>query len=201
MSKGVLLVVCGPSGVGKGTVCRRLAAVEREIYISVSVTTRKPRPREKNGVHYFFVSTDEFKEMIAGNRFLEWAEVHGNYYGTPAEPIFAALQQGKDVLLEIDVQGALQVKENFADAVLVFILPPSMEELESRIRKRNTESEAEIQLRLKTARQEISKLSLFDYAIINEDVVDCTRKLQMILEVERLRTKRLDIGGDILDVD
>lgn len=191
MRTGVLLVVCGPSGVGKGTLCKQLSNHEANLYPSVSVTTRSKRPDEQEGRHYYFVKEDVFMCMVAQEELLEHAKVYGNYYGTPSAPLHSALAEGKDVLLEIDVQGALQVKASFNDAVLVFILPPNMEELKRRIERRNTEGLEQIELRLKTATQEIASINKFDYVIINDSITESWRSLQAILYAERLRTARL----------
>ena len=152
MRRGLALVVSAPSGAGKTTLCRRLLAEDDSISFSVSYTTRPPRAKERPGVDYFFVSRKTFEEMIKAGAFLEWAEVHGNLYGTSKGQVLEALEAGRDVLLDIDVQGAAQVKEILGrDAVLVFVLPPGFEELERRLRKRSTEDEATIRKRLENA--------------------------------------------------
>lgn len=193
MAEGILLVICGPSGVGKGTVCQALRHQYSNFYLSISATTRKPRITEVDGRHYYFLTKAQFQDMIVKEKFLEWAEVHEHLYGTPEEPVIAALKRGQDVLLEIDVQGALQVKDNFSDAVLAFILPPNNIELENRIRKRGTESEEEIQKRLRNAKAEMTMVKKFDYAIINDDVVTSCERLLAIMKAEKCRVKRLDL--------
>ncbi len=191
MRRGLVLVVSAPSGAGKTTLCRNLLQKDREISFSVSYTTRAPRPNERDGVDYFFVSREEFQALIQAGAFLEWAEVHGNLYGTAKEQVMQALEQGKDVLLDIDVQGAAQVRESLGrDAVLVFVLPPSFEELERRLRKRSTEDEAVIQCRLRNARKEIARAEEFDYLVLNEDLSQALETLLTILQAERQRCFR-----------
>lgn len=191
--EGILLVISGPSGAGKGTVCRALLELEPDISYSVSVTSRPPRPGEKEGVHYFFVSREKFEKMVSEGQMLEWAEVYGNYYGTPREPVLESLKSGRDILLEIDVQGALQVKEKFPAAVLVFILPPSMRDLEMRLKHRATDAEEEISKRLRWAEQEIRKISLYDYLVVNDTVERAVSKVRCILTAERCRPRLYDL--------
>ncbi len=191
MRRGLVLVVSAPSGAGKTTLCRRLLQEDREISFSVSYTTRPPRPNERNGVDYFFVSREEFQALIEAGAFLEWAEVHGHLYGTSKEQVMQALEEGKDVLLDIDVQGAAQVRKALGqDAVLVFVLPPSFEELERRLRKRSTEDESVIQRRLRNARQEIARAPEFDYLVLNDDLSLALKTLLAILNAERQRCFR-----------
>lgn len=166
-----LLVLVGPAGVGKGSLVSKMLATQSDLRLSVSATTREPRPGEVDGVHYHFVSKEQFQEMIHNGEFLEWAEVHGNaYYGTPRKELDRAVADGKHLVLEIDLQGARQIRGKVHDAISVFILPPSREELERRLRGRGTETEAQIQTRLKTAQDELAAASEFDYQIINEDL-------------------------------
>ncbi|MDO4177974.1 MAG: guanylate kinase [Phascolarctobacterium sp.] len=167
MNKGLLLVISGPSGAGKGTICN-IMREQIELGYSISVTTRAPRTGEVNGVNYFFKTVDEAKAMIANDEFLEYAEVFGNYYGTPRKFVMDQLAAGKDVLLEIDIQGALQVKERYPEAVLIFIIPPSMEELERRLRGRATDSEGVILKRLAGAAHEMSFAPQYNYTIVND---------------------------------
>jgi guanylate kinase len=166
-----LLVLVGPAGVGKGSLVKKMLASQSDLRLSVSATTRNPRPGEVDGVHYHFVSKDTFKEMIHEGQFLEWAEVHGSaHYGTPRRELEQAIADGKHLVLEIDLQGARQIRGKVQDSMSVFILPPSPEELERRLRGRGTETESEIQTRLKTAQNELAAASEFDYQVINEDL-------------------------------
>ncbi len=191
MRRGFALVVSAPSGAGKTTLCRRLISEDPEISFSVSFTTRPPRPREKEGVDYFFVSEETFQRMIKEGAFLEWAKVHGHYYGTSKDQVLKALESGQDILLDIDVQGAAQVKKILGqDAVLVFVLPPSFEELERRLRRRSTESEMAIRQRLENAKQEISRAEEFEYLILNDHLETAFKDLKSILMAERQRTFR-----------
>ncbi len=191
MRRGFALVVSAPSGAGKTTLCRRLISEDPEISFSVSFTTRPPRPREKEGVDYFFVSEETFQKMIKEGAFLEWAKVHGHYYGTSKDQVLKALESGQDILLDIDVQGAAQVKKTLGqDAVLVFVLPPSFEELERRLRRRSTESETAIRQRLENAKQEITRAEEFEYLILNDNLETAFKDLKSILMAERQRTFR-----------
>ena len=173
--QGVLLVVCGPSGVGKGTINKKLLESQDNLVNSISATTRKARKNEQEGKHYYFITEAEFEKMIKENKFLEWAKVHGYYYGTPKKPVFDALESGLNVLLEIDVQGALQIKENYEKSILIFLIPPSEEELERR---------------LKTAEWELTMIDKFDYAIINDEVERTYQEVIDILENHKEYNKR-----------
>ncbi len=191
MRRGLVLVVSAPSGAGKTTLCQKLLAADPEISFSVSYTTRKPRPREKNGVDYFFVDQDTFEKMIEEGAFLEWAKVYDHYYGTAKAQVEEAISQGRDILLDIDVQGAFQVREKLGrDAVLVFILPPSLTELERRLRSRGTEDEETIKRRLSFARQEIARAKEFDYLVCNQELARAFDELWSILKAERQRSFR-----------
>lgn len=190
MAKGELLVVSGPSGAGKGTICDLLRKAVPELGYSISMTTRKPRVGEVDGVNYFFKTVEQAKEMIAKGQLLEYAEVFGNYYGTPRAYVEEQLNKGNDVLLEIDVQGALQVKERFNEAILIFIAPPSMEELSSRLHKRGTDAEDVILRRLAGAMQEIGLSAKYDYLIINENAQTACQQLESIIKAERHSTVR-----------
>jgi len=191
MRRGLLLVVSAPSGAGKTTLCKRLLAEEPELSFSISYTTRPPRQGEKNGHDYFFINKDLFHKMLQEGLFLEWAEVHGNLYGTSKEAVLKAIQQGRDILLDIDVQGAFQVREKLGrDAVLVFILPPSLEELERRLRTRGTEDEATLKRRLEGAKREIAQAHQFDYLVLNDELDQAFDQLRSILHAERQRTFR-----------
>ncbi len=166
-----LLVLVGPAGVGKGSLVSKMLATETDLKLSVSATTRPPRPGEIDGIHYHFVSRDHFEKMIHNGEFLEWAEVHGSdYYGTPRHELEGAIAEKKHLVLEIDLQGARQIRGRVQDAMSVFILPPSPQELEKRLRGRGTETEAQIQTRLKTAQSELAAASEFDFQLINEDL-------------------------------
>lgn len=167
MKPGKLIVLTGPSGVGKGTLLRSLLQRHPELYFSVSATTRAPRPGEVEAHHYYFVSHSQFEQMAAKGELLEWAEFAGNYYGTPLQPVTHQLQQGKSVILEIELAGARQVRQTFPDARQIFIMPPSIEELERRIRSRGHDSEAAIVRRLTRARQEMNAACEFDLQITN----------------------------------
>lgn len=186
--KGVLMIVSGPAGVGKGTIVKEaVEKSENSIYLSVSATTRQPRSIDKEGVTYFFKTKEEFENMIENNELLEWACYVDNYYGTPLKPVKDALENGKDVILEIEVQGAFKVKENFPEAVLTFIVPPSLEILEERLRGRNTETEEQIQKRLNTAKGELEKVEKYDYVIENDTVEKAVSDLFCILKSEKLK--------------
>ncbi|MBQ2153300.1 MAG: guanylate kinase [Clostridia bacterium] len=167
MRKGKIYVVSGPSGVGKGTIVRKLIEDYDNIALSVSATTRSPRTGEVDKVHYFFITKDEFTEIINKDGFIEYAEYCGNYYGTPKAAVYEKLEQGIDVILEIEVQGGIQVMEKFPEACGIFILPPSMAVLEKRLRGRQSEDEETIQKRLKTAKEELSKVSMYDCFVVN----------------------------------
>lgn len=190
MRKGLLIVLSGPSGAGKGTVCKALLARHPQIALSISCTTRLPRINEKEGVNYFFKSVTEFEELIRQDEFLEHACVYGNYYGTPKSFVASKLAQGSDVLLEIDVQGALKAKRIFPDGVFIFLVPPSMEELERRIRGRATESEEQIQTRLGKAKSEMAQLKRYDYVIVNDRIERVVEEIESIIEAEKLKVKR-----------
>lgn len=189
MNRGLLIVGSGPSGVGKGTIHDKILAADSNIIYSISVTSRCPRMGEKEGVDYFFRSEEEFKRMIAENKFLEYANVFGNYYGTPKDYVLQQLAMGKDVLLEIDVQGALQVKKNLPEAVLIFIAPPNTQELERRLRSRATDAEDVIVRRLHDARWELSQQDKYDYVIVNNTVDTAVKEYQNILQKEKEKRK------------
>lgn len=190
MSKGLLIVLSGPSGAGKGTVCKALVSKRKDILLSVSCTTRAPRTGEKNAVSYFFISNEEFDSMIAKDAFLEYASVFEHKYGTPRSFVEQAIDNGQDVLLEIDVQGALKVKERCPNAVYIFLVPPSMEELEKRIRSRATETEAQIISRLGKAKSEMEYKDKYDYVIVNDTVESAISRIECIIEAEKLRSFR-----------
>lgn len=188
--QGVLLVVSGPSGAGKGTICQLLREKLPDLGYSVSVTTRQPRVGEIDGVNYFFKSVEQVKEMIAADELLEYAEVYGNYYGTPRQYVMDLLNAGKDVLLEIDIQGALQIKQRFPEGVFVFIVPPSLDELSARIYKRGTDSEDVIKRRMASAASELTYAAEYDYIIVNDIVEKAANKILTIMDAERYRVAR-----------
>ena len=185
MRKGTLYVFTGPSGAGKGTVLGRLREQDDRLFYSISATTRAPRPGETDGVQYYFLSRADFEEKIAQNAFLEHARYVDNYYGTLEAPVNEKLAEGYDVILEIEVQGAMQVHEKRPDAVMVFIAPPSFEELAARLRGRGTESEEKIQKRLETAREELTHQGEFDYVIVNDEVGRAVDEIRGILAARR----------------
>ncbi len=178
-----LLVISGSSGVGKGTVIKSLLEKCPDLNLSISCTTRNPRPGEKDGINYFFISREEFKKGIENNDFLEWAEFSGNLYGTRESYINDCLNQNKNVLLEIETQGALQVKAKMQEAVLIFIAPPSLEELEARLRGRHTETEEAIQKRLEFVKLEIENSKQYDYVVINDTVENAVNQILKIIGV------------------
>lgn len=188
-NKGLLLVVSGPSGVGKGTLLKLLCERD-DVFYSVSATTRAPREGEADGVNYFFKSVDDFKKMIEKDEFLEWAEFCGNFYGTPKQTVFDMLEKGINVVLEIEVAGAMQIKKTCPDAVFIFITPPSMDELKSRIIGRGTESPDVISERLATAEKELTYISNYDYAVVNDDISLAVSNIEQIINSEKMRTSR-----------
>ena len=180
-SPGSLFIVSGPSGAGKGTLVRALLDRVPGIWLSVSATTRPPRPGEAEGVHYVFLPAEEFERLIAADGLLEWAEVHGNRYGTLRAPVEERLVRGQTVVLEIDPQGAAQVKDKMPESVLVFIEPPSFDELRNRLVKRGSETPDQIERRLRTAREELAIAGTYDYVVINDDVEQATDELAAIV--------------------
>ena len=184
---GNLFVVAAPSGAGKSSLVKALMELDSQVSASVSHTTRAPRGQEKHGREYFFASESEFDAMVASNAFVEWANVHGRRYGTSKKAIEERIAQGADVILEIDYQGALQVKETFANAVLIFILPPSWEELRSRLERRGEDSAEVIELRLKNAAEEMAQVHKFDFVIINELFERALFDMKAIVHAQRLK--------------
>lgn len=192
MRQGVLFVVSAPSGAGKTTLCRKLSELFPEIKQSVSYTTRKPREGEVDGVHYFFVEKQDFLGMIERGEFLEWAEVHGNYYGTSREFVSSMVASGTDLLLDIDVQGGREIRKHFSDSVLIFILPPSKETLRQRLEGRMSDAAEVIEKRLKIAADEISGYKNYNYVIVNNRLDKAFDELVSIITAERLKTERVD---------
>jgi len=185
--KGLLFVVSGPSGVGKGTLREKLFKMFKDLTYSVSMTTRSPRKEEVNGIDYHFVSEAIFKQMIKENKFIEWAMVHGDYKGTPYEFLIERLKMGNDTLLEIDVQGAVQVKDKMPWGIYIFIAPPSWNDLEYRLRNRKTEEKKELEKRLGDARTEIKYVNNYDYLVINDNIETALKKLEAIIIAERCK--------------
>lgn len=188
MNKGMLIVVSGPSGCGKGTVLAEILKSDR-IFYSVSATTRSPRPGETDGVNYYFLTKEKFEQLINEDGMLEYASYCGNYYGTPKKPVEDMLEQGKHVILEIEVQGAMKVMEKCPEAVFVFILPPSLKELERRLNKRGTEAEDVIKKRLSEAAGEIKQAYKYNYAVINGELSEAVDDLKAIIRAEELKAK------------
>ncbi|GHU64621.1 guanylate kinase [Clostridia bacterium] len=182
-TKGILFVISGPSGTGKGTICAGLP-LGGEAEISVSMTTRQPRRGEKEGKSYYFVNREVFLEMIGSDGFYEYAEVYGEYYGTPKAPVLEKLAAGKDVILEIDTQGAMQIKNSCPDAVLIFILPPSFEELRKRIERRGSESPEKIEQRFGKAKSEIAAISNYEYCVLNKNLDTAIQDVAAIMKAE-----------------
>lgn len=189
--EGLLLVVSGPAGTGKGTLDTALLSRHRDMKLSVSATTRQPRNGEIDGVHYFFISEEKFKDMIANDEFLEYMHVFGmNYYGTPRKFVEEQLRNGIDIILEIDVQGAMKVKKAYPEAVLIFIAPPSMSELKTRLIGRGTETEAQIEKRFATAFEEIKYISDYDYVVVNDIVEVAVNRMEAIITAEKCKSIR-----------
>jgi guanylate kinase len=198
--RGLMLVLSSPSGAGKSTIARQLLEQESNLKLSISVTTRPRRSSEIDGVHYHFISRERFEQMRDRNELLEWAEVHGNYYGTPSDPVEEALSQGQDVLFDIDIQGTFQLYDAVRpDVVSVFILPPSIAEMKSRLHRRAEDTPDVIQRRLKTAVGEMKHWSKYDYVIVNEDLQRAYDGARSILRAERLRRERCPAIGTFIE--
>lgn len=190
MSRGLLIVLSGPSGVGKGTVCTELRKRMPNLIYSVSATTRQPRAGEEHGVNYFFKTKEQFLEMIDNDQFLEHARYVDNYYGTPRDFVEQTIEQGKDIILEIEVQGALKVKEKFPEGIFVFLLPPSIDVLKDRIVGRGTESQATIDHRMSVALDEINLLQYYDYAVVNDEIDLACKRIESIITAEHCKVHK-----------
>ena len=189
MGKGLLYVISGPSGAGKGTICKRILE-ELDLDLSISMTTRKPREGEVDGVNYYFVTREEFQERIAADGFFEYAQVYENFYGTPKQMVMEQLAKGRDVLLEIDTQGALNVKKAYPEGVAIFLLPPSLEELRKRLTGRGTETQEAIELRLSKTLNEISCMTEYDYCVVNDDLDVAVDQVVSIMKAEHFKVSR-----------
>ena len=198
--RGTLFVVSAPSGAGKTTLCREARLRVPHLAYSVSCTTRAPRPGEVDGHDFRFISRETFLAMRERGELAEWASVHGNLYGTPARPLETALHDGRDVLLDIDTQGAAQLRERYPEAVLVFVVAPSMAELEQRLRERRSDADQDIARRLARARDEIALWKQYDYLIVNRDVKEAIDQLMAVIQAERCRTTRLGVTFPDLEV-
>lgn len=192
--RGLIFVVSAPSGAGKTTLCQEVTKIVPNLQHSISYTTREPRPGEAHGRDYFFVSHEEFRKMIENNEFLEWAEVHGHLYGTSRELLMNLTNRGIDVILDIDSQGAMQLKKKEVDGVFIYILPPSFEVLKARLMERKSESPEEIKKRLKKAREEIWSYREYYYLIVNEDFKKAQKELEAIILAERIKMKRMNLS-------
>ncbi len=190
MESGLLIVISGPSGSGKGTICKRLIEDMENIKVSVSATTRKPRVGEIEGINYYFIGEEEFLHKIDNNEFLEHALVYGNYYGTPRAEVLKELENGKDIILEIDIQGALNVKKNYAKGVFIFILPPSIKELKQRIEGRGTDSKEVILKRMECVYDELNYAFQYDYVVLNDEVETAVEKIKGIISAEKCKAIR-----------
>lgn len=189
--KGILFILSGPSGVGKGTVRKELFDQDTDLKYSISMTTRNKRPGERDGVDYFYKTKEEFERLVDQNQLLEYAQYVNNYYGTPRSYVEETIASGHDVFLEIEVQGAIQVKENFPEGVFIFLFPPSLDELKNRIVHRGTESNDLVLNRLKEARKEIEMMDAYDYVVVNDQVVHAVAKVQSIIQSEHLKRERV----------
>ncbi|HCX63877.1 MAG TPA: guanylate kinase [Eubacteriaceae bacterium] len=189
--QGLLIVISGPSGAGKGTVCEKLMTLSDQLSVSVSATTRDPRVGEKEGIDYHFINKEDFLDMIGNEEFLEYAKVYDNYYGTPKKHVLDKIDQGLDVILEIDIQGAAQVRSNYPEGIYIFVVPPSLTELEKRITVRGTESKEQLNKRLNCAYDEIRNATKYSYIVINDEVDVAADKINSIIKAEKCRSIRL----------
>ena len=192
--KGILFVLSGPSGVGKGTIKEALLKTMKDICLSISATTRKPRRDEIHGKDYFFVDDTEFKDMIMNDKLLEWADVYKNRYGTPRDFVLEQLGKGFDVLLEIDIQGALQVKNKMPEAVFIFLSPPNLDELARRLCTRGQDSQESIDIRLATCEAEMAHIKYYNYVVINNRIDEAVEKVRSIIQAERCKLNNLSLG-------
>ncbi len=188
----MIVVISGPSGVGKGTVIEKMLKLDPKLTRVVTCTTRKPRQGEMDGKDYFFLTSEKFFEKVRNKELVEFAFVHGNYYGTPKEEIENGIRNGKDVVLQIDVQGAKKIKSNYPDALLIFLLPPDMEVLKERLSGRGTETEEEKELRLKRAEEEIDERVFYDYIVVNDDLDETVKEILEIIKEEREKRSSLN---------
>ena len=188
--KGLLIVVSGPSGAGIGTICKDFLDINTDVLMSVSSTTRLPRQNEVDGVNYNFIKRNEFEDLIAQDQLLEFVHVFDNYYGTPKKWVFDQMEKGRDVLLEIEIIGAMKVKEKYKDAILVFVLPPSIKELKNRIMARGTETDQQIDIRMSRAMQEIKTIEKYDYFILNDNVAKAVKDMEAIISAEKNAVSR-----------
>ena len=188
--KGLLVVVSGPSGAGKGTICKNFMELNKEMLLSISSTTRNPRENEIDGVNYNFITKQDFEDLIGTDSLLEYVHVFGNYYGTPKKWVLECIEKGKDVFLEIEIVGAMKVKEKYPDAILVFVLPPSLKELKNRIITRGTETIEQIENRMARAMQEIKTIEKYDYFIFNDNLTRAVDDLEAIISAEKNKVKR-----------
>ena len=202
MGKGLLISVSGPSGTGKGSVLAKIKEINPNFGTSISVTTRDPREGEKDGVDYYFKSKDEFMKMLEEGEIIEYDEFVGNYYGTPTIPLQEMSEEGKDVLLDLTIAGSMALKENFEQSVTIFLLAPSFEELEKRLRGRGTDTDEAINARLEMARQETNFVGHFDYVVVNYDIEQAAKQVLSIIEAEKCRCARnTDLLEDVLKVN
>lgn len=197
-NKGLLIVISGPSGAGKGTVCKEL--MKRYDYnISVSATTRSPREGEVDGVNYYFLDKNTFEQKLNNDEFLEYAQVYGNYYGTLKREVEEKLNNGENIILEIDIQGTLQVQKVYKNAVYIFLLPPSISELKNRILKRGSETESSFNIRFSSVSEELKYMSSYDYAVINDDLDSAVKNIHNIINTEMNRISRINLEKFLLD--
>lgn len=191
MNKGIIAVVSGPSGVGKGTICNYLTEKYDDFFLSVSVTSRLPRPNEIDGIHYHFKTHEEFQRMVDNDEFLEYADYVDKSYGTPKKPCYDHINKGINAILEIEIQGGMDVKSKAPDTVMIFVVPPSMEELEKRLRGRGTETEEVIQQRLARAKEELLCMKNYEYIVVNNTVEEAAEQIRNIITSESLKTKNM----------